>query len=196
MDEILQFMQSIDRSLFFAFNVSIANSFFDTLMVWITDKHHWYLPGGILWLYIMWRGGREGRALGIMVILGIVLADQISSSILKPLTERARPCKTLEGFRLLVHCGSLYGFPSSHASNIAVIGGLFIHFYRKWFPFWVLLIFLIGFSRVYVGVHYPFDVIAGWFLGILIAVLLIYLYNKFVKPAKWFKAKETPDLSF
>lgn len=193
MAELLQFFQNLDYTLFFFFNVSITNSFFDTLMVWITDKHNWYIPGGILWLYLMLRGGREGRALGIMVILGIVLADQISSSILKPLTERPRPCKTLEGFRLLVHCGSFYGFPSSHASNIAVIGGLFIHFYRKWFPFWALLIFLIGLSRVYVGVHYPVDVLAGWVLGILIAVLLVYLYKKFVQSAKWFRAKETPE---
>lgn len=190
MTDFLQFLQNIDITLFFTLNVILANSFMDTVMVWITDKHNWYLPGGILWLYIMLKGGREGRALGIMVILGIVLSDQISSSILKPLTERPRPCKVLEGFRLLVHCGSLYGFPSSHASNIAVIGTLFIRFYPRWVSFWIFLILLIGLSRVFVGVHYPFDVFAGWLLGILIAVLLIYLYNKFIKPAKWFQSEK------
>jgi undecaprenyl-diphosphatase len=191
MTDFLQLLQNIDSTLFFTLNVILANSFMDTVMVWITDKHNWYLPGGIVWLYIMLKGGREGRALGFMVILGIVLSDQISSSILKPLTERPRPCKVLEGFRLLVHCGSLYGFPSSHASNIAVIGTLFIRFYPRWVSFWIFLILLIGLSRVYIGVHYPFDVLSGWLLGILLAVLLIYLYDKFIKPAKWFGPAKT-----
>lgn len=173
MNELLHSLLFLDEKLFHFFNVATANALFDIVMPWITNKKNWYLPGGALWILLMWKGGTKGRTVGILVVLGIILADQISSSVLKPLTARLRPCKTLEGFRLLVHCGSKYGFPSSHASNIAAIGTIFIFYYRKWAAFWIVMIVLIGWSRVYVGVHFPLDVLAGWILGGLISIGLI-----------------------
>jgi len=173
MADLLQFLQHIDKAVFYWVNTHLANSYLDYIMVWVTRKQNWYFPGGVLWVLLMWKGGKKGRFLGLLVIAGIILADQISSSILKPFVGRLRPCKVLDDFRLLVHCGGKYSFPSSHASNIAAIGSLFIGFYRKWMPIWVILIFVIGISRIYVGVHYPFDVLGGWLLGVMIGWLLI-----------------------
>ena len=170
---MLQIFQDIDVYLFFLINVKLANAFLDKLMVAVTLKENMYLPGGLLWLWLMIGCGKKGRVLGVLIIFAILLSDQISSSVLKPLTGRLRPCKFLEGFRLLVHCGSKYGFPSSHATNVAAIGTVFIGFYKKWAPFWIVLIFLVGISRVVVGVHFPFDVLAGWLLGIGIGILLL-----------------------
>lgn len=191
MPEIFDFLKALDRSLFFFLNLALANSFFDFLMVLVTDKHTWYLPGGILFVWLMWKGGKQGRILALLVILGIVLSDQISAGILKPLTERFRPCKELEGFRLLVHCGSRYGFPSSHAANAAVIATLMSYAYRRWTVFWIVLTFLIGFSRIYVGVHYPSDVAAGWLLGMLLGGLLIVLFKRILR-LKWFENPSPP----
>lgn len=181
----MQILEQIDTSLFYLINVKLATVFLDHLMVWITTKQNWYLPGGVFWLWLMAKGGRNGRVLGVLVILAILFADQISSGVLKPLTERLRPCKSLENFRLLVHCGSKYGFPSSHASNAAAVGTLFILQFRRWTPVWLLLIGLIGISRVYVGVHYPFDVVCGWALGALVGWGLIRLYQ--ISASRWTK---------
>lgn len=188
MTELFSSLRTLDRSLFFFLNLALANSFFDYLMVLITDKHTWYLPGAILFTWLVWRGGKAGRIMALLVIVGIVLSDQISAGILKPLTEQFRPCKELEGFRLLVHCGSRYGFPSSHAANAAVIATLMSYAYRRWTAFWVIITFLIGFSRIYVGVHYPSDVAGGWVLGIALGLALIPLFEK-LQRLRWSKTK-------
>lgn len=179
----MHFLEQIDTTLFYLLNVKVAAPLLDHAMVWITTKQNWYVPGGLFWLFLMIKGGDKGRVLGVLVILAIVMADQISSGLLKPLTERLRPCKSLENFRLLVHCGSKYGFPSSHASNAAAVATLFILQYRRWWWVWVLLAGAIGVSRVYVGVHYPFDVICGWILGAAIAWGLLRAYA--IAAKKW-----------
>ncbi len=181
----MQFFEQIDTYLFYLINVKLATDFLDHFMVWITTRQNWYLPGGVFWVLLMVKGGRTGRVLGVLVIFAILFADQISSGVLKPLTERLRPCKSLENFRLLVHCGSKYGFPSSHASNAAAVGTLFIIQFRRWTVLWLLLIALIGISRIYVGVHYPFDVVCGWALGAFVGWGLIRLYR--ISATRWMR---------
>ena len=173
-----QALQHFDLQLFYWINLSLANQFFDFLMVFVTTRENWYIPGGIAWLYVMIKGGKRGRIFGVLIVLTIIFSDQISSTLLKPLIGRLRPCKALEGFRLLVHCGSKYGFPSSHATNGAAIATMFSVYSRKWTPIWILFAFFIGVSRIYVGVHYPSDVVSGWILGILISVILIAIAKR------------------
>ena len=177
MQNVIEIILTLDKQLFYWINLSFASHFLDLAMINLTDKHNWYIPGGILWGLLIWKGGKKGRTVALLVIIAITLSDQISSSLLKPSLERFRPCKSLENFRLLVHCGSLYGFPSSHASNIAAIGTLFMIAYKRWIPFWGILIFLIGISRVYVGVHFPLDVFCGWLLGGAISLFLVWVIN-------------------
>ncbi len=171
-------LQWIDEKIFFFINLTLANHFFDLVMTALTKKENWYLPGAIIWLFLIIKGGSRGRIFAGLIILAIVFSDQISSSLLKPLIARFRPCKTLEGFRLLVHCGSKYGFPSSHATNAAAVATIFVYYNRQWAWLWIVLAFLIGFSRVYVGVHYPFDVLAGWLLGSLISITMVTVADK------------------
>jgi undecaprenyl-diphosphatase len=105
----------------------------------------------------------------------------MSASVFKPFFERLRPCHSLDEVRLLVNCGGKYGFPSSHATNISGFAMLFSIIYsRYWYWFWLIAV-LIGFSRIYVGVHYPGDVLFGYVIGILIAIVVYICYSFLTK---------------
>jgi undecaprenyl-diphosphatase len=177
MNEIFQFFLSMDRQIFLFFNTSLANSVFDFLMPFITNKKNWFVPIGITWILLVWRGGRRGRIVAFLIIPILILADQTSSSLLKHTFDRLRPCKALDNVRLLIPCGSGYSFPSSHATNISAAFTLFICYYGKYTVVWVTIILLIGFSRIYVGVHYPLDVLGGFAVGATISVSLIFLFR-------------------
>lgn len=177
MNEIFQFLLSMDRQIFHFFNNSMANSVFDFLMPFITNKKNWFVPIGITWILLVWRGGKRGRIVAFLIIPILILADQTSSSLLKHTFDRLRPCKALDNIRLLIPCGSGYSFPSSHATNISAAFTLFIYYYRRYTVIWITIILLIGFSRIYVGVHYPSDVLGGFILGATISALLLFLFR-------------------
>jgi undecaprenyl-diphosphatase len=177
MTEILQFLISVDVQLFYFFNVTIANPVFDFLMPVITGKNYLKIPIFIAWLLLIWKGGKPGRTAALLMIPVLTLSDQLSSSVIKPLVGRLRPCHTLENFRLLVGCGGGLSFTSSHAANFSAAGALLVYFLPKQYYIWLSMVLLIGFSRVYVGVHYPFDVIGGFILGTFISVVVIFIFN-------------------
>ncbi len=168
----------IDTSFFFFFNRSIANPVFDVIMPFITNFNNWRIPIVIIWLFIMIRGGKKGRVAGVLLAFVLIGTDQLSSSLLKPLVGRVRPCHVLEHVRLLVGCGGKLAFPSSHATNMAGVAILFSFFYRKGTPYFVIIALAVGFSRIYVGVHYPLDVLGGFTLGTVTGAVIIYIYLK------------------
>jgi undecaprenyl-diphosphatase len=110
--------------------------------------------------------------------IALALTDQLSSNFLKHAIERIRPCHVLDGVNLLVGCGGGYAMPSSHAANAFGQAALFGFFYRR--VRWPLtaVAFLVAISRVLVGVHYPFDVLAGAALGGIIGIAVASAYRK------------------
>lgn len=168
MNSLWQAVLDLDRHLFLWLNTALAADWLDTVMVWITLKETWYIPAALLVGGLLWTQGARGRVITVALILAVVLGDQISSSLLKPWLERLRPCKSMEGFRLLVHCGSMYGFPSSHATNAAAVATPMALWFPRWRSLWAVYALVVGFTRIYVGVHFPLDVLAGWLLGGLI----------------------------
>lgn len=177
MNDFFQFFLSLDHHLFLLINVELANPLFDLIMPFITNKRNWYIPIGISWILLLWKGGRKGRIVALLIVPVLILSDQASSSWIKPIFSRLRPCKTLENVRLLVPCGSGYSFPSSHATNISAAFTIFIYFYRKYTAIWATIILLVGSSRIFVGVHYPLDVLGGYLIGGCIAILVISIFN-------------------
>jgi undecaprenyl-diphosphatase len=132
----------------------------------------------------------------LFIILAVTLADQLSVQLFKNLVHRLRPCHepSLEGLVHLVNgeCGGMFGFVSSHAANsfnVALLSLLFIK--KRWYTISIILwALVIGYSRIYLGVHYPGDVICGSLLGALIGWSVYKLYiltdNKILQHRQFF----------
>ena len=112
-------------------------------------------------------GGKKGRITGIVLVASLILIDFLNSYPLKFLFARIRPCNALPDVRTLVPTSTSYSFPSSHATNIFGLATILSNKYRNFRFYFFSVALVVGISRVYVGVHYPFDVLAGALVGIL-----------------------------
>lgn len=121
----------------------------------------------------------------VFFIMTFAIADSTSSSLIKPEVMRIRPCNDVvfkDQIKLRVRCGSGYSFPSSHATNHFALGMfLLVIFYKRWKPIiWLSLGWAasISYAQIYVGVHYPIDILAGAILGSIIGIVTatVFLY--------------------
>ncbi len=181
---MIQFLTHIDLILFKWIHQIMANPVCDFLTPWFRNPYFW-APVYLFLLIWMWQKFRvKGLWWCLFFLLTFVFCDALSASIIKPLVQRVRPCNdlTLTSFiRHLVTCGSGFSFPSSHATNhfglsFFMIGTLAARYrYVKFFAlFWACLV---SFSQVYVGVHYPFDVVVGGILGMSIGMFNANYFN-------------------
>ncbi len=174
-------LEELDHQLFLFIN-SRNSPFWDFIMFTISRIVVW-IP---LYLAIMYTLAIQYRKkfliLLLFIIIAVTLSDQVSVFI-KNSVERLRPCHLaeLEGSVHLVrgHCGGKFGFVSSHAANsfnIAVLSLLLIK--RRWFSVSMIIwAAVVGYSRIYLGVHYPGDVVCGALLGALIGWSVFSLYR-------------------
>jgi undecaprenyl-diphosphatase len=172
---MINFFYSIDLSVFYFINQSIANPIFDNFFIFITDVKNWYLLYIVLWFICFFKGGRIGKIAAILSLFLIAVSDQVSSFVIKNLVERIRPCNALPDVRILTGCTSSFSFPSSHAVNNFAAAVFFYKIFPnlKWILF--IIAFLIAFSRIYVGKHYPSDVIGGAIIGSAIGYIFGFI---------------------
>jgi undecaprenyl-diphosphatase len=178
---VLDALADLDRELFLVLNQGVRNWLFDQVLPFLTDINR--KPIGIvilaiLWLLLLTKAGRPGRIAALLLIPTIALSDQLNSSFLKFLIERPRPCNELANVHLLVGCGSGYSFPSSHAVNNFAAALVLSYFLPRWTWAFFCYASVIAFSRIYVGVHYPFDVLAGALIGLVIGFIVIVAFRQ------------------
>lgn len=182
---MLDYLINIDIALFYFVNSTLSNSVFDKLMPFITNHNHWILLYILVITTLIWKGGKNGRICVLLLIIVITLSDQISSSLIKEAVGRIRPCHVLNNINLLVPCGGGKSFPSSHAVNNFAAALTLSFFYREFRVIFFSIAALMAFSRVYVGVHYPFDVLAGAALGLIISFGVVLLFKRLSQKIKF-----------
>jgi undecaprenyl-diphosphatase len=172
---MLEILREIDVSLFYLINRGLQNIVFDVSMPIITDRYYFM----ILALMIYMASTHKKKALIpiVLTIISVALSDW-AANILKHLIGRIRPCHVLESARILVGCTNSFSMPSNHAANSFAIILAVSYMSGKWVRWIALTVaLLVGFSRVYIGVHYPSDVLAGALTGIAVSILVIKFYE-------------------
>ena len=177
---MFEFIKQLDLKLFHLINQGLSNPFFDFLMPLFDDPKYWILPILVFWIITMVKDRPNRYKLLILVPVVVILCDQ-TGAFLKSFELRDRPWFGL-GTDVVNHLGGMGGrhksFPSNHAANIAGLATVLSRTYsdRKTI-FWIFA-FTIMLSRIYIGVHYPFDVAVGATLGISFGLLLVFLWSK------------------
>jgi len=188
---MIEYLESLDQTLFLELN-GHHNATMDIVMWLISTIFPWI----VVFLFIFYYAYRKGKLkFLLLILLGIglcvLLADRISVLAFKQVFLRYRPTHNLE-IGDLVHTiispfsseeyrGGKYGFVSSHAANFFAIATYVYLCFKSYSKLWLLLFLwasLIGYSRIYLGVHYPSDIFGGAILGLGIGFLVYKLLNK------------------
>jgi undecaprenyl-diphosphatase len=178
-------MTELDRALFHWLNSVAVAPPLDPLMEFVTSSRVWQVVLVAVALWLATRRDRPSRVAALSLGLSLVIADVLASQVLKPLIGRARPCHVLDGVRLVVAgCGGRNGFPSNHAANAAAAAAALGIAAPRTLVVTAPLAILVAWSRVYVGVHYPGDVLAGLVVGAVVGTAVSLLLRKrFQRPA-------------
>jgi len=189
---MIDWLIQIDTKLFLFLN-GLNSESFDVIMWWVSGKTTWWPFYLLLFGFMAWRKRWQLVPMILFIALVITLADQSSVHLFKNVFQRLRPCHepSLEGLVHLVNnkCGGQYGFVSSHAANTFGLATLlYLWIGRRWFSLLMILwAVMVGYSRIYLGVHYPGDVLFGSLLGMGCGWLSFYLFNILISrlPPRW-----------
>ena len=188
----MESLSSIDSRLFLFLN-GLHVDWMDKVMVLVTDMWMWF-PFYLLLIY--WAVKQYGkRCWWVFLALGIVVlcTDQLASHVCKPVFHRLRPCYNID-FQDLIYlpkgmAGGRYGFVSSHAANTFGVAAFLTPVLRKYRPWPAIVLFLWAFissySRIYIGYHYPGDILCGALLGLLIGLILWKVFQLVVVRKIW-----------
>jgi undecaprenyl-diphosphatase len=184
----METLLELDKQIFLWLN-SHHSPFWDSFFLIYTNSKSW-IPVVLLMVFLLFKNFTTRQAIIYFVLIAaaVGLCDYIASGIFKPNFERLRPCHDfLEEMTLVGNCGGMYGFASSHAANsFGIFSGFSSALRGNKYIFWGLLIWaiLMGYSRIYLGVHHPGDVVMGAIIGVSVPSFFFYLYNRLIKTRK------------
>lgn len=190
---MLEFLNNLDTQLFLFFN-SFNSPVWDKIMWWISGSKSWIPMYLIIIAYIIYKFRWKAVITLVFIALVVTLADQISVKAFKEVFQRLRPSHN-PALEDLIHLvknkkGGKFGFVSSHAANtFAVAFFLSLLFKYRYFSIFIFIwAAVVSYSRIYLGVHYPFDILGGAILGSIIG-WSVYLLHQFSqkKLSKHFK---------
>jgi len=175
----VSWLHHLDLALFRFINLKLSNQVFDALLPQCSSNA-WFIPLLlVLAALLCWKGGARGRLLVLLLAVVIGLGDSFVVNPIKKHFERPRPYHEVTEANLLVGKGGRGSMPSSHTSTWFAATLIAACYYRRSWRFMLPLALTIGFSRVYLGVHYPTDVLAGALLGLLYAAAGLWLVDRF-----------------
>lgn len=194
---MLEILDNVDASLLLFLN-GANNEFFDELFWLITGKFAW-IPMICVLLFCTFR---KDWKTGVLVVVGIALTitlcDQVSSGIIKDAVCRLRPTRDPE-IGSLVHVvngyrGGQYGFVSSHAANSFGVAMFLAMMFRNRAFSWIIMLWaaVLSYSRIYLGVHYPGDIVCGGLLGVALGAVVYCIYIR-VKKLYFFASANSVD---
>lgn len=185
-----EFIQQFDEWAFLLINNKWANNLFDIIMPPVRDKNFWIPLYIIIAIVLVYQYRWKGLTLILLLGLNFGVSDQLSSAVIKPAVGRIRPCND-ESFKEQVtlrieRCGAGKSFTSSHATNTFAFAVMLILLFRKksrWIApvalFWASLV---SYAQIYVGVHYPIDILGGALLGTVISIIIYKIASRYVLP--------------
>ncbi|MEE9442243.1 MAG: phosphatase PAP2 family protein [candidate division Zixibacteria bacterium] len=153
-----------DTMLFQIINSTLANPVTDFIMPIITNDWLLRILYALIVITLLTFGKKKFVWVVVFSAITVAITDLSSAGLIKPLVERMRPCRALD-VHLLVRCGPGFAFPSAHTANLFGQALFFGLLYKKYRWYFMIFAFLVGISRVFVGVHYPLDVLGGAVLG-------------------------------
>jgi membrane-associated phospholipid phosphatase len=183
---IIDWFKKLDTYLFLKINTQFTNPFLDFVYPWYRDSITWVPFYVFMLAFMAINFGKRTWHWLWFAVLTILVSDQTSSTLVKGFFARPRPCRDeilqFQVRLLLDGCSGGYSFTSSHATNHFAIAMFFSQtlkpFIGKWHQLFFVWAATIAYGQVYVGVHYPFDIICGGLLGCVIGYLVALLFNR------------------
>ncbi len=171
-----EFFYSIDLAIFYFFNHTISFPILDKFFSIITSVNNWLITYVIL-LGLSWKyGDKRGKIAVVITLIMVAVTDQTGYRLLKEFFARPRPCDVLTDVITPLGCTGTYSFPSNHALNNFAAASFFSFLFPQFRTVLFITAGLIAISRVYLGLHYPSDIIGGAVIGIIFG----YIFSELV----------------
>lgn len=186
LSNIFSHLLPFDKAVFTFINQTATHPFLDKFFVFWREEQTWYLLYAFVIAFSLYKFKSRAWIFIVCAIAVVGFGDQISSQLFKPYFHRPRPCFD-ENFKQFVRlvtndCPTAFSFTSSHATNHFGLGLFFMlsfSFAMKSYKYlWLVWAFLVAYGQVYIGVHYPTDVIAGALIGTFVGLFGFYMYKQ------------------